>query len=91
MNTAPTRIGLGIVVCYLVLDDRQRKQLVGAKPSPQGLAVCQYPNEEGVYLLACDQNWKPLTDTWCPTVLDALQQAELEHHGAIVAWFEPAI
>lgn len=88
MNAVPTRIGLGIVVCYLVLDDRQT---AGERTtSPKGLAVCQYPNEEGVYLLACDENWRPLTDTWCATVLDALQQAELEHRGAIVAWFEPA-
>ena len=86
MNAVPTRIGLGIVVCYLVLDDRQAPP--GAT-SPKGLAVCQYPNEEGVYLLACDANWRRITDTWCPTVLDALQQAELEHRGAIVAWFEP--
>jgi hypothetical protein len=89
MNVTPSRIGLGIVVCYLVLDDRQGPS---GKPAaaPKGLAICQYPNEEGVYLLACDQSWNKISDAWHPTVLDALQQAEIEYRDAIVAWIEAA-
>ena len=51
-----------------------------------GLAICQDPTSSAVYLLYCDDNWEPVTDTWHENVQDAKEQAEFEYSGTQESW-----
>lgn len=42
------------------------------------LAVAQYEEEDGVYLLYCDDDWDAITDTHHDSVEQAITQAESE-------------
>lgn len=51
-----------------------------------GLAICQYPDDDAVYLFGCDADWNNITDTWHQTVDDAKHQAEFEYQGVSDTW-----
>ena len=51
-----------------------------------GLAICKYEADAGYYLLYCDPEWNPITDTRHDTVEDAKHQAETEYAGVSSTW-----
>jgi len=40
------------------------------------LRIAQFAGDDGYYLLRCDGNGKELTDTYHPSIEDAVDQAE---------------
>jgi hypothetical protein len=53
------------------------------------LAICQYSDAEGYYLLYCDSSWGVITDTWHETMERANEQAEFEYQGISRNWRVP--
>jgi hypothetical protein len=51
-----------------------------------GLAICQYSGDSAYYLFGCDEEWRPITDTWHQTVEQAKEQAEFEYEGVTRTW-----
>lgn len=51
-----------------------------------GLAICRYEAESGFYLFGCDAEWRCVTDSWCQTIEDAMNQAEFEYEGVSATW-----
>lgn len=52
------------------------------------LAICSYPEEEGVYLFYCNEKWREITDTWHPSIKEALSQADFEFIGLKNDWIK---
>jgi hypothetical protein len=50
------------------------------------LAICQYGVDGGFSLLRCDPDWNEVTDTWHPTLEEAMDQAEFEYEGVSLTW-----
>lgn len=46
-----------------------------------GLAIAKYEDEESVYLLYCDEDWQPVTDTYHESVAAAIEQANFEYRN----------
>jgi hypothetical protein len=86
--TAPEYINGAKVILFTPIDERHRptgncRQIVaGVLGGPRaGLAICGYDDVEGCYLFGCDTSWCSVTDTWHPTVEEAMRQAEFEYEG----------
>lgn len=45
------------------------------------LAVARYPARDGIYLFYLDDDGRVVTDTWHPSLDDALAQAAFEYEG----------
>lgn len=93
MTNVPKEIGGAKVVLYSLIDEKHRhtgncKQIVSGvlMGAASGLAICKCRGENAFYLFGCDENWKPLTDTWHETVDDAKAQAEFEYEGINETW-----
>jgi len=93
MKPCPDSIGGGRVICHTPIDDRHRftgacKQVVRGElmGSMAGLAICQFPGQDGFYLFGCDADWQEITDTWHQTLEDAQHQAEFEYEGVSKTW-----
>ncbi|WP_165249839.1 hypothetical protein [Paludisphaera soli] len=93
MNDAPESIDGAKVVLFALIDQRCRhtgncrQEVAGVAQGPAaGLAICQYGEEAGCYLLGCDAAWHCVTDTWHRTVDEAISQAEFEYEGVREAW-----
>ncbi len=93
MKPCPDSIGGGRVISHTPIDDRHRftgacKQIVRGElmESMAGLAICQYPGQDGFYLFGCDADWQEITDTWHHTLEDAQHQAEFEYEGVTKTW-----
>jgi hypothetical protein len=89
----PSKIGDFAVICYSRIDDRHRptgktRHYVGGEiqPAVSGVAICRYPGDADFYLLYCDPQWKPVTDTCHSTVEQAKHQAEFEYAGVSKTW-----
>ena len=87
------KIGDFLVFCYTRLDDRHRatgrtRHYVNGSLAPAiaGLAIAQYPGDSEFYLLYCDANWQPITDTCHSTLAAAQHQAEFEFAGVSGSW-----
>lgn len=83
-----TELGGAKILKYLTLTLEQKRtgnttHLIGEKEQIEfsGLAICQYGDEEGIYLFYCDSEWNVLTDTLHQTVQDAEDQALFEYEG----------
>ena len=90
---APDAIGGATVIAYSPIDQRHRptggcRQMVAGvlQPPATGLAICQYKDESAFYLFGCDENWQIKTDTWHPTIEEAMTQAEFEYEGVRQTW-----
>lgn len=97
LEAAPRRIGGADVIVFTPIDERHRftggcRQVVaGVAGWPAaGLAICRYEGEDSVYLFGCDERWSGVTDTWHPTVEDAMRQAEFEYEGVTATWQQQA-
>jgi hypothetical protein len=93
----PRHIGDFVVVCYASIDARHRatgktRHHVDGRlqPAMAGLAICRYPDDSEFYLLYCDADWRPVTDTCHPTVEQAKHQAEFEYAGVSATWIDVA-
>jgi hypothetical protein len=51
-----------------------------------GLAICGEPTQEGVVLVGCDREWRPVWQTPCTTVEVAESQAEFEYESSSRTW-----
>ena len=92
-NSAPLQIGGARVLMYAVIDSRHRptencRHIVGSNDFSRAgaLAICQYPDAHGYYLLYCDAAWNEITDTWHQALDDAMNQAEFEYAGITETW-----
>ena len=92
---APPAIGKFDVLCYSMIDARHHptkktRHYVGGslEESMAGLAIARYPEDREFYLLYCDQDWKPVTDTCHATIEEAKHQAEFEYAGVSKTWIE---
>jgi len=95
MNAPPKLVDGARVLAYTPIDSRhvtsgRTKHLVGGVPAPRphALAIARYDDAHGVYLFACDQAWKTVTDTWHQSIDDAKAQAEFEHAGTVNTWID---
>ena len=94
MHECPAEIDGARVILASTIDDRHiatgncRHLASGsALGEPYGgLAICQYPNDGGVYLFHCDTDWNVIADTWHASVPDAQSQAEFEFEGVSATW-----
>jgi hypothetical protein len=82
---------------FTPVDERHRRTgccrhiVAGDRQGPAaGLAICSYDGEPGCFLFGCDANWESVTDTWHPTVEEAMRQAEFEYEGITPAWRRPS-
>ena len=82
-----------MVIYSTPIDARHRftgncKQVVaGVVQDPMAaLAIGQYEGEDCFYLFGCDISWNCVTDTWHPTLDEALAQAEFEYAGVSQTW-----
>jgi hypothetical protein len=53
-----------------------------------GLAICD-AGKDGFYLLRCEDDWVPVTDTWHDSIANAKGQAAFEYEGVEATWQEP--
>jgi hypothetical protein len=88
-----TELGGAKILEYLTLTLEQKRagntsHVIGGKEQVEfsGLAICQYEDDEGIYLFYCDSEWNVLTDTWHETVKDAEDQASFEFEGLEYKW-----
>jgi hypothetical protein len=93
MHACPSHIAGARVVCYTPIDGRHRhtgntRQVVNGQVlgPATGLAICQRAGDEGFYLYGCDKHWKPLSDTWHASLVEAQVQAEFEYTGSRDTW-----
>jgi hypothetical protein len=93
MVPAPSNIDGASVVCFTPIDRRHRptgacEHKVGGsqQPSFAAVAICRFDGDDGFYLFYCDEEWKPITDTWHQTLDDAIKQAEFEYEGTSATW-----
>lgn len=91
----PKTINNGQVICFTPIDDRHRPtgactHTVGGKPlgPVAALAICRHEGDSGFFLYYCDDENRPLTDTWHQTLEDARHQAETEYEGISETWVE---
>lgn len=87
------KLGGAKILLYLTLTSDQKrtentKHIIGGKEQTEfyGLAICDYEDEPGVYLIYCDSNWSVLTDTWHESVEDAKDQASFEFVNTEGKW-----
>lgn len=92
-NPTPASIGNAKVIAFAAIDQRHRPTracrhiVAGELQGPvAGLAICKYEADAGYYLLYCDPEWNPITDTRHDTVEDAKHQAETEYAGVSSTW-----
>lgn len=93
MKAAPRRIGGARVLQWAVIDARRAGKAggpsgaaAGAESPVVGLAVCRHDGEAGVFLFGCDGEWNSLTDSWHPTVHEAIREAVHAHRGTVLTW-----
>lgn len=55
-------------------------------PPPTGLAIVQYPEDSGFYLLYLDAHGQEMTDTYHETIEGAMSQAEFEFNVRPPDW-----
>jgi hypothetical protein len=96
VKSVPREIDGAQVVLFTVLDNRHRptgqcRHEVGGIRVGQflGLAICNYPDQDGYYLFRCDGNWNTVTDTFHESLDDAKAQAEFEYKGVSETWQMP--
>ncbi len=92
-NPTPASIGNAKVIAFTAIDQRHRPTgacrhiVAGELKGPvAGLAICKYEADAGYYLLYCDREWNPITDTYHNSVEAAKHQAELECTGVSSTW-----
>ena len=97
MTQIPPTIGEAHVLAYTIIDERNQptgacKHVAGGEPfgPAAGLAICQYPGENGYYLFYCTTDWEVVTDTWHESIEDAKDQAEFEYTGTLATWLPTA-
>jgi len=88
-----TEIGGAKILEYLTLTSEEKntgytKHIIEGQEQTKfdGLVICQYENEEGVYLFYCNEKWDELTDTWHEDIESAKQQASIEFEGLENKW-----
>jgi hypothetical protein len=93
VDNAPESIEGAKVVLFTPVDERHRhtgncRHIVDGslRGAVAGLAICRYEAEECCYLLHCNDSWHSITDTWHPTVEEAMRQAEFEYEGVTATW-----
>jgi hypothetical protein len=93
MKPALREIGTAKVICYSPIDRRHRhtgncRQVVaGVLQGPvAGLAICQYSGDSAYCLFGCNEEWRPITDTWHQTLEEAEEQAEFEYERVSGTW-----
>lgn len=93
MTHPPKLVGGARVLAFTAIDSRhvatgRTRHLIGGAlaPSPSGLAICRYDDDNGFYLFGCDHTWTAVTDTWHESIDDAKAQAEFEHTGTMGTW-----
>jgi len=89
MKKIPDKIDGGKVLCATQIDSRHnfthacRQIVAGKEMGPMaGLAVCKFDDDDGIYLIGCDEKWNGITDTWHQSLDEAIDQAEFEYKGA---------
>lgn len=90
-----TEIAGAKILEYLTLTDKEKRtgntthHIVGKKHTDyHGLAICQYENEDGVYLFYCNSDWIELTDTHHEDIDSAKDQASYEFEGLENKWIK---
>ena len=85
------------VICWSPIDKRHavsgscRTTVDGVLKSPYaGLAIGQRADDPGIYLFYCDEEWKPVTDTYHFGIDRAKEEAETEFRGVGETWTEVA-
>lgn len=93
MKEPPPKIDNAKVCRYAIIDaacrhtDKCRHFVAGQLMEPAaGLAICQYADGPGFYLLYCDDAWDVVTDTWHESMERAMGQAEFEYEGIGRSW-----
>jgi hypothetical protein len=91
--TPPAVLDGGHVVCFarITRDVRRTGATVHTRDgeavaSFAGLVITQESSGGSCYLLYCDKQWRPLTDTWHASLEDAREQAEFEYEGVGQRW-----
>lgn len=97
MKQCPSEISGAQVLLYTPIDGRHThtgntRQIVNGAVlgAASGLAICQYPGDQEVYLFGCDAHWASQSDTWHQCVADAKDQAEFEYAGTAATWQVPS-
>ena len=96
MTRPPSHIANMRVLLFTPIDWRHRAtgqttHIVGGLPfeHPAGLALCQDPTSDAVYLFYCNEEWEAVTDTWHESIDDAKAQASFEFSGTDDSWESP--
>lgn len=82
------------IICYAITDDlthtHNTSHYIGGvlHGKFKSLVVCQFPNDNGYYLLYFDDKGEEITDTWHETLEDAKDQAEYEYPGITNIWID---
>ena len=91
--TPPAVLDAGKVVCFARITPGVRRTGATlhtrdgeALASVAGLVITQESSGSSYYLLYCDNQWRPLTDTWHESLGDAKEQAEFEYEGIGQRW-----
>jgi len=91
VNPPPFEIDGAPVRLFAVLDQRVRRtrgsdhQVIGIPQRPaQALAICE--RQRHYYLIGCDLDWQPFTESRHDTLEDAKRQAENEFTGIGTCW-----
>jgi len=91
----PDYIGDARVICFSPIDERHRhtrqtKQTVGGRllGPAAGLAIGQTKGHGSIsyFLFGCDEDWRPISDTWHESLEEAVRQAEFEYEGVGATW-----
>jgi len=95
-SIVPMRIDRCRVLLFSVIDDRHQptgacRDIVDGEEVTEvlGVAICQCPEDEGVFLYHYGDDSVPVTDTWHRSIEDARHQAELELKGIDNTWGTP--
>lgn len=93
MKPAPATIGRSRIICYTPIDHRHQhtagsRHIVAGElmAAFAGLAIAQFPETNGFYLLYCDQDWQEITDGYHSSIEEAKAQAEFEYTGSTATW-----
>ena len=73
----PSNLDGARVVTFAILESAGRTR---------GLAICQYPDDNGWHLFQCDARWSILSDSFHASEGDAKQQAEADFEGVGALW-----
>jgi hypothetical protein len=95
LRLPPRAIGGMRTVCFARLSDRThstgmtRHSVSGNEAARfSGLVIVEEGSGGAHYLLYCDDEWAPITDTWHESIARAKEQAAFEYKGIEGAWEE---